>query len=651
MTASTDRPGPGPALAAPAARAVLSDRAVFGLAAAVAAGCWWRPAVPVVGALVLGVMVVLARQPWLLVPVGFLLGAAFATTAHAGLSPAAAESFRGVVTLVADPVDTPYGVRADVRQGSRRLELRAAQGAGGALGQALAGERVAVQGRIAPPPPRSPWLVPRHVVGRLEARSVERVGGGAMPWRAANRLRRTIAGGAEVLDQPARSLFGGFVLGDDRGQPPEIIDDFRGAGLSHVLVVSGQNVAQVLAVSAPLLRRRRLSTRWLATVAVIAAFGIVTRFEPSVLRASGMAALAATAAAAGRPQEGGRILALAVAGLLLIDPLLVHALGFQLSVAASAGIVALGPPIARLLPGPEMLREALAVTVAAQAGVAPLLVPRFGGLPVASLPANVLAVPVSGLVTAWGLPAGLVAGWAGPDAARWLHLPTAALIWWVAAVARVAASLPLGELGLAPLGALALLAVVAGLAARAGRPALGRAAAVGVIAILLAPAVAFALSPPPISVEVPGGVVWRAGGATVLVVTEARSARSLEDLLEGLRRAGVRRLDAVAGANGEVPEPAVVAVLAHRYPVGRVVDPARISGGLAIGGLVVAVGPVGRIEVWVAVSGALAVADLRAGNLRRWSPHPRPPPPFLCPGCSVQRAMSESSRPSVRGTR
>lgn len=647
-------------LTAPSPRPMLSDGGAVGLAVAVAVGCWFRPAVPMALVIAAVATALLARRPALGVPVGFLLGAALATNAHAGLAPAEAGPFRGTVTLVSDPVDTAFGVRADVRQGSRRLELRASQGAGGSLAVALAGERVAVEGRIAPPPPNAPWLVPRHVVGRLEARSVERIAGGGWAWRAANRLRRTIDRGAKVLDQPARSLFGGFVLGDDRGQPPEVVDDFRGAGLSHVLVVSGQNVAQVLAVAGPLLRRRRLTTRWLSTIGVIAAFAIVTRFEPSVLRASAMAALAATAAAAGRPQQGGRLLALAVAGLLLVDPLLVHALGFQLSVAASAGIVVLAGPVAGILWGPEPLRAGLAVTIAAQAGVAPLLVPRFGGLPVVSLPANVLAVPVSGLVTAWGLPAGLVAGWAGPGVARWLHLPTAVLIGWVAGVAQVAARLPLGELGLWSIVALALLGMVAAQGARTQRRHLGHSAAVGVVAVLVAPA--WTLAHPPVTSRVPGGQVWRAGGGTVLVIADVDSARSIEDLLEGLRRAGVRHLDRVVRADGEPSGHALRAALSHRYRVGGWIDRTDLAGrradgppgamfasGLRIGGLTIFVGASGAVEVELRPSMALLRSDAAAGRVRRWPSLPRPPPPSECPGYLGPAPTLAWSRPSAHG--
>lgn len=210
--------------------------------------------------------------------------------------------------------------------------------------------------------------------------------------------------------------------------------------------MSGQNVAFVLTLAGPALRRLGIGWRWGATLALLGGFALLTRFEPSVLRASAMAAVACTAGGLGRPTSRARLLALAVAGLVVLDPLLVHAVGFQLSVGACIGILALAPRIAERLPGPRALADLLAVTLAAQVGVAPVLVPTFGGLPLAALPANLLAVPAAGPLMAWGLSAGLLAGLVGPPFDRLLHLPTGWLVAWVAGVARSAAALPLGQL-------------------------------------------------------------------------------------------------------------------------------------------------------------------------------------------------------------
>jgi competence protein ComEC len=247
-----------------------------------------------------------------------------------------------------------------------------------------------------------------------------------------------------------RSLFLGFVIGDDRGQPPALVTAFRDSGLAHLSAVSGENVAFLLAVVQPLLRRLGIRLRWAATLGVIAWFAVLTRFEPSVLRAAVMAGLAATAAFTDRPASGVRLLALTVAGLVLVDPLLVYSVGFWLSVAATAGLVVLSARLATRLPGPRWVVEPLAVTLAAQVGVAPVAIVVFGGVPVAALPANILAAPAAGPVMVLGLPLALAAAAVPDPVAAVLVLPLRALVRWIALVALVCARLPLGTVGPLP---------------------------------------------------------------------------------------------------------------------------------------------------------------------------------------------------------
>lgn len=554
----------------------LSDRTAAAAAVAAFLGAVLHRPVPLLVGATCGILALAFRRPRLLVVAMLLLTSEAGHRAFAGLRPTEARRFDGPVTLVADPTTTRFGVRVDVRAGRERLELRAGGASAGTVGRARAGERLMVKGRVAPPPPGAPWLVPRHVVGRLSVSAAEALDGGAWPWRAANRLRGLLSDGATVMPATTRSLYSGFVLGDDRDQPPEVVDDFRATGLTHLLVVSGQNVAYVLVLAGPILGRLRLTARWVATLVVIAAFGVVTRFEPSVLRASVMAAVAATAALSGRPAGSIRALALAVGALLLVDPLLAYSVGFQLSVAASLGIAVGAAPISRRIRAPAWLRDSIGVTIAAQVGVAPILLPRFGGLPVVSLVANLLSVPVAGLVTTWGLPAGVVAGLAerhlGTVAATALHLPTQAMIGWVAGVARIAARVPLGQIGTREALALTALVIAARLLHRHGHDT-ARPAATGRFVIAFA-ATAVVLSPawrlrdPPDAAVVDGSShITHVGTASVLVLGRNPSAAGL---LKDLRELGVRRLDVLV-SDGP-PDALLLRALQHRWPIREILD-------------------------------------------------------------------------------
>jgi competence protein ComEC len=330
--------------------------------------------------------------------------------------------------------------------------------------------------------------------------------------------------------------------------------------------LSGQNVGFLLVAFGPLLRRLRWGARLPVTTVVLLAFALVVRFEPSVLRAVGMAAIATVAAATGRPAAGGRILSLAVTGLVLVDPLLVRSVGFLLSVAASAAILGLAPRIRVAIGGPAWLAEPLAVTVAAQAGTAPVLLATFGPLPVASIPANLFAVPVAGALMVWGLGAGVVAGLGPPWLAVAIHLPTRALTWWLAEVADRAAGLPLGTID-APRALVLVAVVAAGRSVRRLGPDRGaihgrRPVVVGLCAaVLLSASLARPVPGPGPTPVAEAGTLWSTGGQRLLVLDGGGGARRG---LEALRLAGARCVDVLAVEQASPGGVALAAALRRR---------------------------------------------------------------------------------------
>lgn len=310
------------------------------------------------------------------------------------------------------------------------------------LGLREAGEHVWVEGVRRPHGAHPRRAQVRHVVGRFDVELAADWLPGAPVNRAANRVRDSLRRAAEgSMPDAEAALFTGLVIGDDTRQPPQMVDDFRRSGLSHLTAVSGQNVALVLAAAAPLLRRLRPWPRWAASLALIAWFMVLTRFEPSILRAGVMGMLAVTAFVLGRRDRPVRLLAWAVLALVLVDPLLVWSVGFWLSVGATAGVCVVPPWLSPRLPGPAWLRLPLAITIGAQVGVALPALLVFGRLPLVSLLANLLAVPAAGFVMLYGLPAGLVAAALPPVLGSLLMLPAALATRWVAVVAALAARL------------------------------------------------------------------------------------------------------------------------------------------------------------------------------------------------------------------
>jgi len=559
----------------------MSDRWMAVLAVATAAGAYVaRPLVPVPFAVVVAALALAVARPTR-APVALcgalpLLASVLGANAWRGLQvddvtfpvPLA----RGWATLVTDPREVPGGVQVDIRLRGKRLRATArAPGVASSVRNRLAGEQLHVEGEIRRLEPGARGrLAGKHIAGRIELRTVDGTRPGSPLARIANALRRTLVAGTASLPANRRALYTGVILGDDRAQDFAEVEDFRAAGLTHVLAVSGQNVAFVLALAAPLLRRLGARARVITAGVALLVFGAVTRWEPSVLRAVVMALLAVWAVTNGRPATTRRVLALAVTLLVLVDPLLTRSLGFLLSVGASAGIALLSPRVERFLPPP------LAVTLAAQVGVAPVLLPAFGAMPLVTIPANLLALPAAGPLMMWGLAAGLPAGVIGGITAHVLHAPTHVLLWWIATVARVAAAAPVGAVT-----ATSALAIVAGAAAawallrlstRAGsrrRRAPPLVAGAVVTAGLLAVAVAGA----PLSSSRDGLAsdrLWRADGHTV-VVTSGRGPPGR--LLSALRARRVSSIDVLVVTSRSASAGASVGAVAARIPTRLVLAP------------------------------------------------------------------------------
>jgi competence protein ComEC len=279
----------------------------------------------------------------------------------------------------------------------------------------------------------------RHVVGQFDLGVVGDWREGSRLYRTSSRVRTALRRAAEsTMDGDEAALFTGLVIGDDAREPIEMVDAFRASGLSHLTAVSGENVAFVLAAASPVLRRLRPWWRWATTLGLIGWFMTLTRFEPSVLRAGIMAMLACSSFVLGRQQAVVRLLAWTVTILVLVDPMLVWSVGFWLSTGATAGVCVIAPLLADRLPGPQWIRTPLSVTLGAQLGVVLPSWLVFHRLPLVSLPANLLAVPVAGFVMLFGIPGGLLSA-VVPPLAPLVMAPCAAGTRWVNTIAYLAA--------------------------------------------------------------------------------------------------------------------------------------------------------------------------------------------------------------------
>jgi len=295
-----------------------------------------------------------------------------------------------------------------------------------------------------------------HVTGSASATRVVPLEPPAPPWPA--RVRRfALAAFAERLPPASAGLLGGLVLGNRTALPADVQDAFRRAGVFHVLAVSGFNVALLAGAVWTLARAAGSGRRTAATGAIVAVLGFaaVVGPEPSVIRATLMAVLVLAAVLLEREASVTNSLALAALAILaarpgdLLDP------GFQLSFAATAGIVA--APMPR-----GTMAAALAVSLAAQLAVLPVALVHFNQLSTVGIIANLAAVPLAGAATVLGLLA-VVAAAVSDLAAAAAFGAVWPLLLLLRAVAALAAAVPGAVIRLPAPGAGAVIAYAAGL--------------------------------------------------------------------------------------------------------------------------------------------------------------------------------------------
>ncbi|MFH8471845.1 ComEC/Rec2 family competence protein [Streptomyces sp. NPDC018000] len=280
--------------------------------------------------------------------------------------------------------------------------------------------------------------------------------------RTAGALRGGLRQATERLDPDARALLPGLVVGDTSRVTPELHDAFQTVDLTHLMAVSGANLAILLVLligppgTASHVERRGLAPRLGISLRMTAllgggltlAFVIVCRPEPSVLRSAACGLITLLAIGTGRRRSLIPALAAAVLLLVLYDPWMARSYGFVLSVLATGALLTIAPKWSDALQRrriPPRLAEALAAAAAAQAVCAPVVVLLASRVSLVAIPCNLAAEFAVAPATVLGFATLALAPVAMPVAellARIAGWPTG----WIASVARAGAALPGAEI-------------------------------------------------------------------------------------------------------------------------------------------------------------------------------------------------------------
>ncbi len=330
-----------------------------------------------------------------------------------------------------------------------------------------AGQRVAITGRLYPPQPATnpggfdfqAYLAKQGAFVGLSGYQVTLVDD-EPPWGLWAVRQRIVRSLTRWLGAPEGLLVSSMVMGRRAVDLPYAIQDqFAWAGLAHTLAASGYHVSLLLGVVLGLTQRLSARVRVFAGLLTLALFVSLTGLQPSVLRAAVMGVGALLALATERKTRSLSTLLLAAVLLLLLNPLWIWDLGFQLSFLATLGLLVTSPPLIRWLNWlPPTIAAMIAVPIAAYIWTLPLSLYTFGQTSPYAVLINVLTMPLISILSLGGMISAGV-GVLYPPAGSGLALLLLPFCRWLLAIVAAFADLPASMLALGTLSLGQLLAL------------------------------------------------------------------------------------------------------------------------------------------------------------------------------------------------
>ena len=334
------------------------------------------------------------------------------------------------------------------------------------------GDVVRVRGELLTPPTSSDFsyrdfLAQRGIHTLVQFSQVETLarGQGSLYRRVTLGFRVTTQGVImRLLPDPQSSLLSGILLGVESGISQDVRDDFNATGATHVIAISGANLAILAGVLRGITRRwMRPKISALVTVLVIFIYTLFVGGDAAVMRAFVMATVGISGEELVRRSYAPASLSLTALVMTAINPLLLGDVSFLLSFLSTWGIVLYVDPLSNaferglsfLMSGQiaarlvSLLAESFIVTLAAQITTTPIIALFFGRFSLVSLPVNLLIIPaqaplmmIGGVATLVALvvwPLGQLIAWVD-----WLYLT------YTLVVVRLFADLPFASVVFSP---------------------------------------------------------------------------------------------------------------------------------------------------------------------------------------------------------
>ena len=314
------------------------------------------------------------------------------------------------------------------------------------------GDTIRASGTVVPPPSDSygNYMAKERMHGTMFYPDIEIIGNEANPLLGAlfslrHALKEKIG---RIFTQEQSAFLSGIMIGDTDEFSSEFLEKLSLSGTMHLTALSGLNMTILVFAALGIFsvifwKRRRL--QFIATFSSVALFVAMTGFQVSAIRAALMAFLVGLATLSSRLYNPRNAIAFAALLITLWNPKsAVFDLGFQLSFLATLAIIYLAPALKRIpflqTEGFLGWRDVLAITLAAQLGVAPMSIINFENFSFTSLLANIGILAVIPFLTVYGFVV-VAASMLFAPLGHFLSVPAAFLMEYVIAVVNIFATL------------------------------------------------------------------------------------------------------------------------------------------------------------------------------------------------------------------
>lgn len=215
---------------------------------------------------------------------------------------------------------------------------------------------------------------------------------------------------SKLLPRNHMSILIGMIIGDTSETSEEVENDFKISGISHLLAVSGSNVAYIiLAIKFLLNKFTSRSVSNILTILFIVLFVLISGGSASVVRAAMMAIIAIVSELVSRKSNTLASIATSALVILIYNPFVIYDIGFVLSFCGTIGIVLLNSKISSYLNSKikskilKMFIDTFSVTMSAQIILLPIMWRAFNTISIISLLSNLIVVPLTGVITILGI--------------------------------------------------------------------------------------------------------------------------------------------------------------------------------------------------------------------------------------------------------